>query len=129
MAPSNLNDRLPPARSNPTPPVNPLADRLRRYFDEHPEVSREDFLRDAVRREIHAREQRETDYRAWSTRRADRESNRWSTARPRPSAEDIRIHAWLSERLAVLHHKRHGLWPRLRHFLLGNRLVQWLGLA
>jgi hypothetical protein len=34
----------------------------------------------------------------------------------------------LSERLAVLHYERHGLWPKLRRLLLGNRLIQWLGL-
>ena len=44
------------------------------------------------------------------------------------SAKDIRIHAWLSERLAVLQHERHGLWPKLRRFLFGNRLARWLGL-
>jgi len=45
---------------------------------------------------------------------------------PPRRAEDIRIQAWLTERLAVLHYERHGLWPRLRRFLFGNRLVRWL---
>ena len=49
----------------------------------------------------------------------------WSTARPPLSAEDIRLHAWLAERLAVLHYERYGLWPKLRRFLFGNRLVRW----
>jgi hypothetical protein len=56
-----------------------------------------------------------------------REESWWSTARRPLSAEDIRVHAWLSQRLAVLHHERHGLWPKLRRFLCGNRLVRWLG--
>jgi hypothetical protein len=34
-----------------------------------------------------------------------------------PTAEDIRIHAWLSDRLAALDRNRSGLWPRLLRFL------------
>jgi len=45
--------------------------------------------------------------------------------RPAPSAEDIRVHAWLTERLAMLAYERFGLWPRLRRFFFGNRLVRW----
>jgi hypothetical protein len=41
--------------------------------------------------------------------------------RPPLTAEDIRIHAWINERLAVLHRERHGLRARLRRFLPGNR--------
>ncbi len=40
-----------------------------------------------------------------------------------PSAEDVRVQAWLTERLAVLHYERHGLWPRLRRLFGGNRRV------
>jgi hypothetical protein len=110
------------------PPVNWLAERVRHYFDQHPEVYREEFLLEAVRREIHFREQRATGNGAGPVRRQGQRTNRWSTARPPLSAEDIRIHAWLTERLAVLHYERYGLWPKLRRFLLGNRLVRWLGL-
>jgi hypothetical protein len=95
------------ARFNPVPRVNRLAERVRYYFDRHPEASRKEFLLEAVRREIHLREQREKPNRA---------------GRPAPSAEDIRIHAWLNERLAALHYERHGLWPRVRRFFFGNRL-------
>jgi hypothetical protein len=42
------------------------------------------------------------------------------------SAADIRLHAWLSERLALLHRERHGLWSALRRFLFGNRFARWL---
>ena len=128
MAAANLDDRFPPVRSNPMPPINRLAERVRQYFDQHPEVSREEFLLDAVRKEIRTREQRETGNGASPARRERQRTNRWSTARPSLTAEDIRIHAWLTERLAALHHERHGLWPTLRRFLLGNRLVRWLRL-
>ncbi|SRR5579871_5093114 len=120
---------MPSARSRLMPPSNRLVDHVRRYFDRHPEVSREEFLLEAVRREIHAREQRETDRRARPMLRAHRGANRWSTTRSPLTAEDIRIHAWLNERLAVLHHERHGLWPRLRRVFFGSRLVRWLGLG
>jgi hypothetical protein len=36
-----------------------------------------------------------------------------------PTEEDIRIHAWLTERLAALDRERHGLWPRILRFLRG----------
>jgi hypothetical protein len=50
-----------------------------------------------------------------------RASGAASARRPRPqSAEEIRLHAWLSERVALLHHERHGLWPKLRRFLFGS---------
>jgi hypothetical protein len=44
---------------------------------------------------------------------------------PHPTAADIYIHAWLNERLAVLHYERHGLWPRTRQFLqaIGRSLL------
>jgi hypothetical protein len=37
------------------------------------------------------------------------------------TAEDLRIHAWLNERLAVLHREQHGLWAKVRWVLLGDR--------
>jgi hypothetical protein len=56
--------------------------------------------------------------------RQDQEPRRRSLIRQPPTAEDVRLQAWLTERLAVLHDERHGLWPRLRRFLFCNRLVQ-----
>jgi hypothetical protein len=41
--------------------------------------------------------------------------------RPPLTAEDLRIHRWISERLAVLQRERHGLWANLCRFLFGNR--------
>ncbi len=128
MVAANPNYRIPYAGSNPVPPVNRLAERVRHYFDQHPEVSRQEFLLEAVLREIHFREQRATGNRAGTMRRDGEGTSRWSTARPPLSAEDIRIHALLIERLAVLNYERYGLWPKLRRFLFGNRLVRWLGL-
>jgi hypothetical protein len=127
MVPANPNDRFSSDGSDPVPPVNRLAERLRHAFDQHPEVFREEFLRDARRRDIHLREQRETGNGAGIVRRQGQGTSSWSTARPRLSAEDIRVHARLLERLAWLHYERNGLWPRLRRFLFGNRLVRWLG--
>jgi len=103
MVAANSNDRIPFVGSNHVPPVNRLAERVRHYFDQYPEVAREEFVLESRR-----------------------EGTR--TARPPLSAEDIRIHAWLIERLAIVHYERHGLWPKLRRFLFGNCLVRWLGL-
>jgi hypothetical protein len=108
-------------------PVNRLAERVRHYFDQHPEVSREELLLEAVWREIHFREQKATGNVPGLARRKGQGTTKWSTAQPPVSTEDIRIQAWLTERLAVLHYERHGLWPRLRRFLFGNRLGRWLG--
>jgi hypothetical protein len=47
-------------------------------------------------------------------------------ARPPLTALDLRIHAWLTRRLALVHHEQHGLWPRLRRLLFGDRLARWL---
>jgi hypothetical protein len=41
-------------------------------------------------------------------------------ARSPLSAEDVRVHARLTERLAVLHHERYGLWPKLRRLFSGK---------
>src|SRR5262245_59920145 len=113
-------DHIPPAGSNPVPPFNRLAERVRQYIDQHPEVSLEQFLLGAVRREIRLREQRETGHESRPVRREVEPTSRWSTARRLPTVEDIRLHAWLTERLAVLDHARQGLWPRLRRFLFGR---------
>jgi hypothetical protein len=44
--------------------------------------------------------------------------------RPPLTAEDLRIHAWINERLAVLRRERQGLWAKVRWLLvLGTVLV------
>ena len=35
-------------------------------------------------------------------------------SQPPLTAEDIRIHTWINERLAVLHRERHSLWARIK---------------
>jgi hypothetical protein len=123
MVDGDPNDRIPSDGSNLVPPVNRLSERVRHYFDQHPEASREELLLEALRREIHFREQRETGNGAGRVRWEGAWTNSWFTARPPLSAEDTHIHAWLAERLALLHYERYGLWPRLRRFLFGNRSV------
>jgi hypothetical protein len=41
-------------------------------------------------------------------------------SRPLLTAKDLRIHASINERLAILHREQHGLWAKLRRFLFGN---------
>jgi hypothetical protein len=74
-----------------------------------------------VQREIYFREHGQTGNTAGSARRRGDEINGRFATRPPLTAEDIRIHTWLIERLAAVDHERHGLWPRLRRFLFGNR--------
>ena len=127
MVPANFsNERLPPEQ--PVRLVGGLAERLRHYFDQHPEVRRDEFVREALRREISFREHHEAGYGRRPGCRDNPGHGRWSTVRRPPTAEAIRLHAWLSDRLAALHYERHGLWPKLRRFLFGNRLAAWLGL-
>jgi hypothetical protein len=54
----------------------------------------------------------------------------WMRARPghRPplTEEDVRIHAWLWERLVALDYERHGFWPRVnRLFRAIGRFILW----
>jgi hypothetical protein len=112
MIPRNRNWRLSPAAANPAPPVNRLAERARHYFARHPEVSPQEFLLDALGRELILREGPGT--------------SPWPAYRPPLTEEDLRIHALLDERLAALHRERHGLWSRVRRLLFGNGLVRWL---
>jgi hypothetical protein len=63
-------------------------------------------------------------------RRQVRMSLGWTRARagrrPPWTEEDARIHAWLNERLAVLHYERHGLWPRAKRlFRAIGRFLSW----
>jgi hypothetical protein len=127
MVAFNPNYRIPPAGYSAVPSNNRVDERVRRFFDQHPEVSRQEFLLEAVWREIRFREQRETTNGAGNVRRENQGARRPSVARPPLSAEDIRIHARLNERLALNNYERYGLWPKLRRFLFSNRLVRWLG--
>lgn len=117
----NQVNRVPSTGSNPPVPGSQLAMRVRHYFDQHPEVAREEFLLDAVRREILFREQKKTTSGTRSVRpEGDGASPRPATW-PTLSNEDIRIHARLAEHVAAVHHERHGLWPKIRRFFFSNR--------
>ena len=129
MVAFNHDHHIPTSRSNPVPPVNRLAERVRHYFDQHPEAAREEFLLHALRMEIHFREQREARKGPGTARREGGGTNRRLTTWPAISDEDIRIHAWVAERLALIHHERYGLWPRLRRLIFGNRVGRLLGLS
>lgn len=121
------NSRFPSPESYLASPGNRLAERVRHYLAQHPEFGPEKFLREALRREIDFRETRETEREAWPTPLEGERIKKVPSARPSLTAEDIRLHAWLNERLAILDYERHGLWPRLRRFLFGNRLARWNG--
>jgi hypothetical protein len=120
-----MQRRFPSALPNSTP-IDRAAESARRCVDQPPTVSREEFWLETIRREIHFREQRATGSGAGPARREGKGAGKWPTARPRLTAEDIRVHAWLAERLAVLHHERYGLWPKLRRFFFGSRLERRL---
>jgi hypothetical protein len=112
MVAINRNWRSSSAASDPIPPVSRLAERVRPYVARHPGVSPEEFLLDAVGSGL--------------TLREGPGPSPWSADRPPLSEEDIRLHAWLNERLASLHRERYGLWPKIRRSLSGNWLVRWL---
>ena len=97
MVAINKHWRFSPTAPNPVPPAGRLAERVRRYFARHPEVSREEFLLDAVAKELTLRD-----------------------GRSPLTEEDVRFHARLNKRLAVLHHERYGLWPKVRRLLFGE---------
>jgi hypothetical protein len=112
MAGPDPNDRIPSERSSPVPPVNRLAGHAHRGPGRGPEALMDESFVEALRRKVLTRGLRGTGRRP---------------APPPPTAEDLRLHAWLTGRLAAVGYERHGLWPRFRRLLLGNRLVRWLG--
>jgi hypothetical protein len=91
-----------------------------------PNVFQRELLLETLRRKIYFRDQKELAEGPETTPRGQGRS-RWSIIPQPPTDEDVRTHAWLAERLAVLHYERNGLGPRLRRFLLDNCLVRWLG--
>jgi hypothetical protein len=74
--------------SNSAPQTQALKERLHRYFNEHPQESRDDFLFGALQHETGSRQP--------------------------PTTEDMRIHAWLIERQAILDRERSGWRSRAR---------------
>jgi hypothetical protein len=122
MVTFNQDKCIPPRGSIPVPPVNQLVERVRAYLSQHPEVSREELLLEAVRRVIVVREQKEMSSGVVGVE-SEGTSKRY-TGRPPLTAEDIRMHAVLAERLALLHYERYGLWPKVRRFLFGNHVLR-----
>jgi hypothetical protein len=99
------------------PRAHRLAQRLDRYFAQHPNVSREEFLMAALEKELDARAP-ELGRKVWpSVRLESHQPRRWVDERRPLTEEDLRIHAWLSERLALLHREPQGWWPKVRRFL------------
>ena len=82
MVAPNYSYPIPRRTVTAKPRTAALADRLHRYFDQHPSASREDFLIGALEHEIDARQP--------------------------PTIDDVRIHAWLVKRQAVLNRERSG---------------------
>jgi hypothetical protein len=99
MVATNRNEYLPSVI--PGRLVNSRVEAVQPRFDQQPANFPAKLLFEALRREVYFRQQRR--------------------------AEDIRIHAWLDERLAAARYEQHGWWPRLQRFLSGNRLLAWLG--
>jgi hypothetical protein len=122
MVAVNLNERFPSDGSDLVPPVSRLAERVRHYFAQHPEVSREEFLRDAIAREIVVREREDDGNGPLPARPEGQRTGPRSGYRP-PLIEKDRIHRWLNERLAAVHRERHGLWSKVRRLIFGYRLA------
>jgi hypothetical protein len=105
-------------------PARGVAERTRDFFARHPEIARDDFLIDALQREIVFREQRETKKPSTIAHPHGSGVEMRSANRPRATAEDLRRQALLAQRLAQLHYERHGLWPRIRRFFSGDRSLR-----
>jgi hypothetical protein len=96
----------------------PLRDRLQSYFDCHPEVSPQDFLRQAVRRELGERERIDGAMDSTFARTVQSPSGPRFRA-PVITEEDVRIHAWLNQRLLLMTRQRQSVWGKARRFLRG----------
>ena len=117
MVASNRTFRFSPAARSSFAPANWVMERVHHYFARHPEVSREDFLLDAVGREIDFLERPDAASGPWQPG-AEGQRIKLSPASRQPlTGEDIRLHVWLNERLAILHQQRNGIWVKLRRFL------------
>jgi hypothetical protein len=123
MVAANLNYRFSPDDSDPVLPVFRPGERLRHYFDQDPALIRPEFFPAAALGDVRYHEQREPGI--GPALPPSEENCRSSSARPALTARDFRIHAWLTQRMAALHYERHGLWPRLRRFLFGDRNRIW----
>jgi hypothetical protein len=108
MVAANLKYRASFAPINASPAAARLVGHVRHYFDQHPEIAREEFLQDAIRREIDFLEQASSG-----------PARRHFVPRPPLSSKDLRAQSLLAQRVAQIHYQRHGLWPTVRRFLFG----------
>jgi len=106
-----LNDksRLRKCPANFATPFNSLKARVRKYFYSHPEVAREAFLLDALRRELQLREGAELRIRQGADH---------------PNVNVSRV----TERLAAIAYQQHGVWPRIQRTLAESLIGRWLGM-
>jgi hypothetical protein len=109
-----------PAARQCTKRANVLTERVRHYFERHPQVSGEDFLLEAIRNEIHLREQAEIESSHEATLTGSGRSKKWSRRCPAFSTEEVGMRASLAQRVAELHYERHGLWPQVRRLFFGR---------
>ena len=88
-----------------------LDERLKNYFAHVPEASREQFLLEALQREIDRREQEFHGGRPWP-------SCANPTYRPTPAITlpSEAVHGWLCQRLQMLKPRRQGFRSRLRRW-------------
>ena len=84
-----------------TPTKGPLAERLSNYFANVPEASREQFLVDALQKEIGRREQQFNGGRPWPAPK----TRRFRPAPP-PTLPSEVVHDWLCQRLEVMDQTR-----------------------
>jgi hypothetical protein len=93
MSMVNKDSRFRVAASQAVVPLDCLKARVRHYLDEHPQVSWQEFLLDAIQNEI-ARREPGTPAIGWGDSRwGSRGTRRWAYHRHRLTAEDIRLHA------------------------------------
>jgi hypothetical protein len=113
--------------AHPVPPAHQVAERLRHYFEQNPQVSREDFLLAAIQKEMEFRAA-DTVLRTWrgNIRPQGRGPNSWDNIYRPTTPDDSRIHLWLAERMLLLDRERHSWRKKLRRALLRNPLVNWV---
>src|SRR5688572_22923475 len=117
MVAPNHNHWFQRATLNPAPPARRLQERLLDYFDQHPEVSREDFLLRAIQKEINVRSP-DVDRSSPVNARPQRPRSIRPDNGRRPAAQDTHIHSWLADRVALVNRRRHSWRETVRRILL-----------
>jgi hypothetical protein len=92
-----------------------LAERL----DRHHGVSLEAFMQEALQNQLNSQAVYEEVHGLWVARPEDRRASPRPVHRSLVTEEDIRVHAWLNERLASLQRERQSLWSRIVRVFLG----------